>query len=127
MTRTSGLAIAALAITLTAASLAEAARSPTRSERAAIVKTVNDATWAIAIPRDDIAVTKIRVSTVRLPDRLYARVIVYDKRKAHPDTALGVVRRLRGHWRLLTVGTSSVGCRTVPARVRADLKLTDCP
>jgi acyl dehydratase len=127
MSRMGVLSIATLVLALGGAALADASRRPTSSERAIIVKTEKDSRGKIAIPRAAIGVKDVRISTVRVPDRLYARVSVFDKRRAHPDVATGVVRRLRGHWRLIDLGTSGAGCRTVPARVRADLKLTDCP
>ena len=126
MSRTGALSIATLVLALGGAALADASRKPTSSERAIIVKTVKDSRAAIAIPRASIGVKGIRISTVSTPGRLYARVTVYDKRRADPDNATGVVRRLRGHWRLIDLGTSGTGCRAVPAPVRADLKLFGC-
>jgi hypothetical protein len=114
------LSIATLML-LAGAGLAAAARAPTSSERAIIVTTVKDSRLLSALPRDAIAVTAIRISTVTTTGRRYARARIFDTTLAHPDRATGVLRRLRGHWRLLDLGTADVGCRTVPARVRADL------
>jgi len=44
----------------------------------------------------------------------------------HFDTALAVLQRSRGRWRVRDVGTAGVGCTVVPARVRRDLQLL-CP
>jgi hypothetical protein len=120
------MSIAAVAIVLGGAGSAIAARGPTSAERATVVRTVKNSRLLAALPRDAIAVTAVRISTVRVPGRVYARAKIFDDRKAHPDRATGVLRRLRGHWRLLDLGTADVGCHAVPARVRADLRLPRC-
>jgi hypothetical protein len=115
---------AALVLLTGACGVAAASRAPTTSERTAIVKAVKNSKLTEQVPR--ITVSAIRVSTVSTPGRRYARVKVAGKPAGSVDTATGVVRRLRGHWRLIDLGTAGVGCNTLSARVRADLKL-DCP
>jgi hypothetical protein len=126
MTRAYATLSIALVIVLSGAASAAAARTPTSAERAIVVRTVKDSRLLTALPRSAIAVTAIRISTVRIPGRIYARATIRDDRKQHPDRATGVLRRLRGHWRLLDLGTADVGCHGVPARVRADLGLARC-
>jgi hypothetical protein len=109
-----------------ATGLAAASRAPTSAERAVIVKTATESRLLVELPKGSFAVNGVRVSTVATPGRRYARLNVVRKPADAGDRATGVVRRLRGHWRLIDLGTSGVGCRTVPARVRADLKLI-CP
>jgi hypothetical protein len=118
------VSIATLAVLLCGAAVAVASRAPTSSERTAIVKAVKTSKLTSQVP--NITVSNIRVSTVSTPGRRYARVKVAGKPAGSVDTATGVVRRLRGHWRLIDLGTAGVGCNTLSARVRADLKL-DCP
>ena len=120
------LSVATLALLQCCTGWAVAARKPTSAEKATIIRTVKDSKGQIAIPRDQIAVTGIRISTFKTPGRLYARVRVHDTAISHPDVATGVVRRLRGHWRLIDLGTAEVGCHNVPKAVRDDLRLPTC-
>jgi len=116
--------IAALAVLTLGSGLAAASRAPSSGERAAIVKAVKSSQLTDQVPHVDVSGT--RVSTVSTPGRRYARVKVSGRPAGSVDTATGIVRRLRGHWRLIDLGTAGVGCRTAPAHVRADLEL-DCP
>jgi hypothetical protein len=114
--------IASVALLALGAGLASASRAPNAAERPAIVKAVKTSKLTAAVPR--IVVSAIRVSTVSTPGRRYGRVKVSGRPAGAVDTATGVVRRMRGHWRLIDLGTADVGCHSgVPARVRADLKL----
>lgn len=125
---TTALTLALVALLAAGGGWAAASRTPSRGERAAIVRSVTASRLLDALPRGSFDVTRIRISTVRTPGRLYGRVRIVTHPAAQSDLPTGIVRRLRGHWRLINLGTSGVGCG-LPARVRTDLGVADgfCP
>jgi hypothetical protein len=117
--------LAAIAITvvcvLAPVSAANARRLPTRREVAAISVALHK-THAI---RRGLCfhVRSIVISTAGP----WASARVVPCGNGHRfDTALAVLQRSRGSWRVRDLGTSGVGCTVAPARVRRDLGLV-CP
>jgi hypothetical protein len=111
---------------LTWVPLAGASRPPTNRERRDIVRTVNDSRLTAGVPDGRYNVRYVRISTVATPGRVYGRVRLVPRPGSAYDGALGIVRRLRGRWRLIDLGTAGAGCTTLPRAVRADLKV-ECP
>ena len=103
---------------------ADAARSPTHSESAAIAKA------AYGSPYARLVLGKFVVRTVRVSTHgPWARAAL--AAKPRPGTrvlaALAVFKRTHGTWTLAQLGTARVGCDIgMPKAVRRDLQLT-CP
>jgi hypothetical protein len=113
-------ALAALAMVATTG-IAGAAHEPTFAQRKIVVRTVHDSRLTAVVDDDRYDVRHVVLSDVRTPGRLYDRIalVPHDDRL---DGALGIVRRLHGHWRLIELGTAEVGCR-LPRAVRRDLRI----
>lgn len=114
-----GIAVAALGV-LAVTGAAQARRLPTKSEAAAISAALHR-THAI---RRGLCfhVRNIVISTAG--PWASARVVrCGDGRKF--DTALAVLQRSHGKWRVRDLGTADAGCSVAPARVQRDLRL-DC-
>ncbi|MEA2217679.1 MAG: hypothetical protein QOJ35_305 [Solirubrobacteraceae bacterium] len=117
--------VAAVLAALAAAASANASRAPTAAERAVIVRTVKSSALTAMVDDANFDVRRIRISTVPTPGLRYAAVKLVPRPGVQADGADGALRRKRGHWRLINLGTSSVGC-ILPRSVRRDLKL-GCP
>ena len=89
------------------------------------MQTVKRSALTAMVPDRDYDVRRVRISTVPTPGLRYAAVRLVPRPGVMRDGADGALRRKRGHWRLINLGTSSVGC-VLPRKVRADLKL-GCP
>jgi hypothetical protein len=130
--RTSGprglgvLSIAAVMVLLISASSSVASRPPTEKERRPIVRTVKSSALTAGVSDKRYTVRYIRISTVSTPGRTYGRLRLVPRPGSGYDGALGIVRRLRGHWRLIDLGTAGAGCKTLPRAVRVDLEV-ECP
>jgi hypothetical protein len=111
-----GVAVAVLGV-LAAVPAAEARRSPTRSEAAGISSALHSSPATSLV--HCFHVRHIVVSTVGPWAR--ANTEPCDKRRF--DSALSVLQRRKGRWRLRDIGTSDAGCTVAPPRVRRDLRL----
>ena len=127
------LAVVAIALGLLAAS-AQAARAPSPTEKRELTQTVLAyfdglfSTWdpKTAGPRPRISVATIRVAAVAsAPFSRFAMISTRAVNGDPPDVLLG---RRNGLWRVISYGTSDVGCheRLGPgkARVLAALAIT---
>lgn len=111
----------ALVITCVAATDSVASRRATVKEKAKITRAIvasvkNDFPAGTKFP-----VTQVRISTVN--DK-YARAAVgppTKNGKALTDRATIALKRIGTSWRVLDLGTSGVGCKTLPAKVYKDL------
>lgn len=103
------------------AGVAGARRAPTKGEAASISRALHASSATRAVRC--FHTREIVISTAGPWAR--ARVVrCGDGRRF--DTALAVLQRLRGRWRVRDLGTSGAGCTVAPARVRRDLRLV-CP
>jgi hypothetical protein len=113
-----GVAIAALGL-LALTTAADAHRAPTKSESAAISAAIHRTHAGI---RRGLCfhVRNIVISTAGP----WSRARLVRCRDGHRfDTALAVLQRSHGKWRVRDVGTADIGCTVAPARVRRDLRL----
>jgi hypothetical protein len=111
--------VAVVLCALAPTSAAQARRAPTKGEVSAITAALHKST---AI-RHGLCfhVRNIVISTAG--PWASAKVVRCDDGRRY-DTALAVLQRCRGKWRVRDLGTSGVGCTVAPARVRRDLKLS---
>jgi hypothetical protein len=112
-----GVAIAVLGV-LAVTTTADARRAPTRREATAISAALHK---SHAIRRGlCFYVRNIAISTAGP----WARAKVVRCGDGHHfDTALAVLQRSHGTWRVRDLGTADTGCTVAPARVRRDLRL----
>jgi hypothetical protein len=103
------LSIALLALSV---ATAESARPPTARESGGLHQALFD---YFATRPADPEITKIRVATARpgrgSPFRTLARVDLRERRAGVATALLGYVKAKPPGWRVLTVGSSEVGCR----------------
>jgi hypothetical protein len=98
--------IGAVSVALVVAASAVASRAPTRGERAAIARVARHSPRAGSSP---VLISRIRVSTVGP----WASAVVTSYTGHHdPDTALDILHKRHGRWRLTkhSPGTAGVSC-----------------
>jgi hypothetical protein len=95
---------------------AQAARAPSPNERRELTQTVLAyfdglfSTWDTKVsgPKPRISVATIRVASVA--SRPYSRFAMVSTRAVNSDAAEILLGRRAGLWRVITYGTSDVGC-----------------
>jgi hypothetical protein len=104
-------------VTVTKTAPAAASSKPTRADRLAIRRVVH----AAACPKAE----KCEISDILFAksDSSFARVSVYDPKIG---SALAVVRRKGGSWKLVDLGSAYVGCDNTPRAIHRELVLV-CP
>lgn len=124
MTRVHHLVLAALAVGILAGSVAGAAiayRSPTPTERKAIVAAVNR--FQLKQDCESTHTCRPKVSNIRvsLANQSFAMANVYVPGIGGAQVLL---HKLYGTWRVTDIGSSDVGCGKAPKTVRIDLEIT---
>lgn len=121
LTATAATALAALAaLALALAPPAVAHRAPTPSEKAAISRALHASPATRAVKCFHVH------GVVIASGGQWARALVTACNPQRADTALSVLQKRGGRWRVRDLGTSGVGCTVAPARVQRDLHLI-CP
>ena len=121
LTCAAGALVALAALTQTSL----ASRAPSSAERRNIVAAITES-QELAPMRGRFDVRGIRISTVRTPSVRWGRASIVPKPGVQADGARVIVGRFGRAWRLVDVGTGGAGC-WLEARVRRDLRITDCP
>jgi len=118
---TAVLATALVAVSIAAPALAS--RKPTHKEAIAITKAFKTTPKAgLKEIAYQFAVVKIRISTVN-PHYARASFVALKRYRNMFQPSYGVAKRGTRGWKVVDVGSASVGCGKVPAAVRKDLKL----
>ncbi|GAB47491.1 hypothetical protein [Mobilicoccus pelagius] len=100
-----------------AAKVRRHAARPAPSTLTSITRAVHRSEYTAGVPASSYSVTGLRTSGS------WARVVLAPHRPADLDAATVVLRRTKGQWRVVDLGTYGVGCDVTSAATQKALRL----